>query len=139
MRRFEVVSAEGPVTVEIEANTILAVMHGWTHPEHTVTAEIPEELRRAFATIEQFSERPDFRIEWDDIETVDDAGNALDLEPVLKFYDDAHGGGFIWCFIGTNEVIWGTSRGKITFREDGTIRREDPAAAGEHRTSRHDA
>lgn len=119
-------------TVTISRNTLTLTVPGWYHPTQEITPELPEDMRLAasIGTLEEFSRRPGFKIEADELTYLDDGGDEFDSGTIIKLYDDVHGGGGVWR-LSPNDFVWGISRGRHAFLEDGTILSEgaiNPAA-----------
>ena len=140
MKRFELKDGRIDITVEIDGNVVRARVQerGWQDDTHEVTVKIPDALARTVSSIEAFSCRRGFRIDHDDLEFLDDAGEAYDGTAVLKLYDDEHGGGFMWQY-GWDQVTWGIARGPHVVLSDGTIWHGDPVMQDAQSEASYDA
>ncbi len=132
MQEFDIKVDGFEGTLMIRGNTITLTIPSWSHSTTEITPELPDEfrLRWSIGTLEEFSRLPGFKIEADESPYLDEHGEEFDAEQTIKLYDDNHGGGGVWC-ITTNEFLWGISRGRHAFLQDGTILREgaiNPAA-----------
>lgn len=135
-QHFEVHALGGSASIEIMGNTITALFPDRERNHlQTRTVEIPRALVAAMHDLETFSTRSTFTVETDEAVELDEQGRECDIEHVIKLFDDVHGGGLVW-FLVTDEVIWGTARGKLTVLPDGTILRDDTISSGLNRLGR---
>ena len=126
------------IDVAIDGNTIRATFDGpavgedpWLSGEHVHTVDISP--APFIGSMEQFATRPEFRLEVGELRAIDAEGEEYDSpETLLKFYDDAHGGGYAWRVEWQRDSplgdigIWGVVRGDLALGEDGQIVGHEP-------------